>query len=88
MRRAEKLLRELRAELKNPPAQPSNESAIERTLEGCIADVHRFNSGDQVFLSRDTLEAFVHLFETTPLPLMDEEKRSLLTTVKEALGEK
>lgn len=88
MRRAEKQLKELRAELKRRPAQPSNESAINQALEACIAEVRRLNATDQVSLPRDTLEAFVEYFENTPAGLMDDEKRSLLQTLKDTLGDR
>ena len=87
MRRAEKLLKALRAEIKTPPAQASNESAIEGALEICIAEVKRLNASDRVFLSRETLERFVEYFENTPGALMDDEKRRLLQSLKEALAD-
>lgn len=88
MKRSEKLLKELRAELRTPSLQPSNESAIAETIEGCIAEVRRLKGADHVFVSRDALEAFVEYFESAPPSLMDDEKRSLLRTLKETLGDK
>jgi len=88
MRRAEKLLKRLRKELKDPPALSSNETAIEQALESCIAEVRRLNASDRVFLDRETLEGFVEYFENTPGVLMDDDKRELLKSLKEALAEK
>ncbi len=86
MRRVETLLQELGTELTNVPAELTNEAAIERALETCIAEVRRLNASDRVSLSRETLEAVVRHFERTPAALANDEIRALLTTAKAALG--
>jgi hypothetical protein len=85
MRRVDTLLQELRVELTNAPAEPSNEAAIERAVETCIVEVRRLNTSDRVSLRRDTLEAVVQHLEKSAAAL-DDTGHALLKSAKEALG--
>lgn len=62
--KATKLLRLIRAALKESPGKAAHQVAIERALADCLSQIQKLEQSDEVFISRATAEQLLESLES------------------------